>query len=143
MEVINFYKDPSAWKRDELFSPLRRFFGPYDNNPYDNRPHAEIKTDFLKAIHADPNPSFDKDLIEKLEVNLKIEGSRFREDFEDLLPEGFKVLLFPLSSSWEYVMTHLSGTWGVTFQVVSCLQHTRRDNLIALGELFITKQIIR
>lgn len=119
MEVINFFQDNHAWEREELFFPLRRFFAPYENNPYDGRPIFEIKNDFLKAIHADQNPSFDVTLIESLEAKLKLEAARFREDFGDLLPDGFKILLFPLSSSWEYVMKNLNGTWGVTFP--SCI----------------------
>jgi uncharacterized protein YjaZ len=119
MEIINFFKDTSAWQRNELFFPLRRFFAPYENNPYDSRPISEIKTDFLKAIYADQNPSFEMNLIESLEEKLNLEAARFREDFGELLPKEFKVLLFPLSSNWEYVIKHLNGTWGVTFP--SCI----------------------
>jgi uncharacterized protein YjaZ len=119
MEIINFYKDKTAWERDELFFPLRRFFAPYENNPYDGRPTSDIKTDFLKAIHADRNPTFEIDRMDSLEEKLKFESVRFRKDFDELLPDVFKILLFPLSSSWEYVMKHLDGTWGVTFP--SCI----------------------
>lgn len=115
MEVVNFFLDMSAWKRDELFFPLRRYFGPYEDNPYTNKSYAEIKAAFLKAVHADRCSSFDPKRMQKLEGELVNETLRFRDDFEQLLPSDFKVLLLPMKSDWEYVMKNLDGTWGVTF----------------------------
>jgi len=122
MEIINFFTDASAWEKDELFFPLKRYFGPCSNNPFDGKGNSEIKRAFLEAIHADSFPIYEYSVIKNLERGLEKEAKRFTEVFSAMLPPDFKILLFPMKDDWSYVIENLGGTWGVTFPkcVVLC-----------------------
>lgn len=122
MEIINFFTDKLAWEKDDLFFPLKRYFGPISNNPFDGKNSSEIKSAFLRAIHADSAPTFEYSKMKNFERDLEKEANRFKSDFAGIVPTNFKILLFPMKNDWSFVIENLGGAWGVTFPtcVVLC-----------------------